>query len=212
MATLLFAYESFLRNVNKFQVSSLGIPEFLHFFHSAREHYLAVRLDHLEEEGKIDDVLSDLYRKKTYEQPVPWTLDKPSDYYRMGLLTVSIVFTSCGKTVSERHKALRLTSDKEGFVLGNPYYAPSRERWYYRQIAGTLEITGDASVTLQGVELTYFPEQVLYTPQQVAAAAQTPFKTPHLLAICEKATSLFLENKESMRIRSQPVIQKTDML
>ncbi len=208
---LLFAYETFLRDINKFQVASVTIPDFLHFFHAARQAYFDQRLDAFELLGKMDDSLAAFYKVATVTAP-GFAIDKPGDYYRMGLFVIRYQRTVGNELKTFEHKAARLTLDKEGFVLDNPYYKPSVNRWYYKQIGEAFEILGDPTLTLYQVEITYFPEVPLHILTDVAEDLQTAFKNSQLQKIAQKAATLFLENKESVRVKTQPGIQKTDSL
>ncbi len=212
--TLLDAYESFLRNVDKFQVSAITIPDFLHYFHLARKDYLAERLSQMERTGSIDDALSDFYKVKEYPLPVLDTpLPKPDDYHRMALMQCVFSHTVIcrGKQVTAEvtRKMARLTADKEGFILENPYYEPSIDRWYYKQMGGRFHLYGDPSVKLLKVLATYFPELPLYTAKDVGSQVGLPFSFSQMATLSEKAATLFLEVKESARVRTQPLVQQT---
>lgn len=207
-------YEGFLRGIDKFRVSSVSPADFLYWYHIAQQDFIDQRLGYFELTGGMDDDLLKLSAKKEYPGIVAGEpADLPPDYYRTSLATCSFTFTNaCGKAEAAKRRVLRLTGDKEGFILNNPFYSPNIERWYYRMMGGTVELYGSKDVSDNTLTLSYVREPPVFSVPDIVSAKQSIWKNDQMAKITQKAAALFLENKQSPRIASYPQVNKIDQL
>lgn len=207
-------YEQFLRGIDKFRVSSVNAADFLYWYHIAQQDFVDQRLAYFELTGAMDDDLVMLAKEKKYvDIKVGQAVLIPEDYYRTSVALCEFSFiNSCDKTEKGVQRVLRLTGDKEGFILGNPYYAPSIDRWYYRMSGKEIKLYGSSEVTNNTLTLSYVKELPVLQPSDVDASSETIWKNDQLSKITQKATALFLENKQSPRIASYPQVNKVDQL
>lgn len=213
-------FESFLRGIDKFRVASVTPSDFLYWYHLAQQDYVDQRLTYFEMAGTFDDDISAFLLQRQYvatdliDPSSPFRrFALPVDYFRTSLVTCGFRFTNnCGKPEQGVKKANRLTGDKLGFIIDNPYYKPSRERWYYRMSAGKLQLYGDSLSQVESVELDYVRILPLLTPDDITADTDTEWKKDQSDKIAQKASALFLENKQSPRVASYPQVNKVDQL
>lgn len=211
--TLQQAFESFLRGIDKFQVASVTPESFLYFFRLAQQDYIDDQHDNYELIGRFSDDMSPLLvlEEKT---SFGYLIDKPEDYYRLSQMIIQFSFTNlCNELETVSRTAKRMTSDFESFSLSNPYYKPSLDRWYYTTLSTQFQLYPvfemSDGVELKKLTIKYIKEPPVYTVDMLQGSENLIWKNAQTDKIVKRAVTLFLEQKKSERIRSQPSISKT---
>jgi hypothetical protein len=211
---ILDAYEGFLRAIDKYQVATVRKENFLYWFHQGQQDYVDQRVNFFEQTGEIDDDLAMITSEKTYSSPSFTSgLDLPEDYFRTASLIVFFNYkNNCDDTVEDSEPIKRLTGDKKGFVLSNPYYKPNRNRWYYERLQKKLKLYGDKDVTITEIIMRYVQKLPIYTTTDLEANKDTIWSKDQQDQISKKAAMLFLENKQSQRVGTFAQVNKTDQI
>lgn len=210
---LVNAYEDFLRDIDKFKVATVVPAEFLHWFHKGQQEWVDQRLEVFELTGKYDDDLSMIIYEKPYTSVnLQEQLVLPEDYYRTALAMIYFSFENdCEQTEQKQERVVRLTGDKKGLILSNPYYKPSRSRWYYHQVNGKkIWIYGDKTVSIEKFELTYCKTLPVFNVDDISNQTEVIWTMEQLKQIASKAAMLFLENKQSQRVSTFAQVNKID--
>lgn len=207
-------YEVFLRGIDQYKVSSVRPGDFLNWFHLAQQDYVDQRLEFFELTGQYDDDITVILSEKTYSSPsIVDKLDVPEDYFRTASLIVNFSYKNdCDETIDTTKKITRMTGNNKGLILSNIYYKPNRDRWYYRKISDKIKIYGDSTVTISSIDMEYVITLPEYTTTDLTDNTDTIWTKDQQDKISNKAAMLFLENKESQRVRTFAQVNKIDQV
>jgi len=105
----------------------------------------------------------------------------PNDYRSCLLEEVTITYTKCGNTVTERVKVVPITRDRYNIIKDDPFNKPSEEvihRIVSANISGneTFELISSPGVTIIQYHLDYIqqPPRIEYGSQYATPIADTP--------------------------------------